>query len=590
MAPPAAALPALSADACRVCGKEDDEEFLVLCDGCDRAFHTACHVGCVCCRQKPKTNFNRKPPVPDDDWFCKFCAGHVPPLDDKTKLQSLTHDDNVHHATTAAAGAKPVSSVFAWGDNEDGQLGLADAPDAKAVWTPTKVHELDAIGVLKVAVGETATVIVANDANLYSAGTGGVGQLGHPDMVHEKLVKFRKLESVTEDKRSKGEGRFEQVLAGRDFFAAVTTQGHVYTWGNGEFGQLGHQDNNVKKVPKKISALRELEIPVDLAACGYDFVMFTSKESDDDSQFNTQKPGVFMCMGANAQAQLGDGTGKNQWIPQLLNKEGPSSTSAANTDISDPQDFLLGRDIRALAAGKSHAAAVTSGTKGLWTWGFGEMGQLGHPKPAPAPGQSKFFRTQFRVPRPRFVQAFKNDVVAQVACGGSHTLVLLRDGRLFAMGDNTHGQVGVAIDAAAESKFVETPVHVASFESAATLAQIATGDEFSLALTASGDVYSWGRGQYGQLGLGETQLGPLDAPTKIPDLPAIKKLYTGPNQVFAVEFTNETLPPPVHAVKAPGGGGGGATKKSPKAAGKRGAAPAAAKKSKASAGSKKARK
>lgn len=80
MAPPAAALPPLSADACRVCGKEDDEEFLVLCDGCDRAFHTACHVGCVCCRQKPKANFNRKPPVPDDDWFCKFCAGHVPAL------------------------------------------------------------------------------------------------------------------------------------------------------------------------------------------------------------------------------------------------------------------------------------------------------------------------------------------------------------------------------------------------------------------------------------------------------------------------------------------------------------------------------
>lgn len=101
----------------------------------------------------------------------------------------------------------------------------------------------------------------------------------------------------------------------------------MYTWGNGEFGQLGHQDNHVKKVPKKISALRELEIPVELVACGYDFVLLTSKESDDESQFNTQKPGVFMCMGSNAQAQLGDGTGKNQWIPQQLNKEGPSSTS-----------------------------------------------------------------------------------------------------------------------------------------------------------------------------------------------------------------------------------------------------------------------
>lgn len=63
----------------------------------------------------------------------------------------------------------------------------------KAVWTPTKVHDLDAIGVLTIACCETATIILANDANLYSAGTGGVGQLGHQDMVHEKLTKFRKV-------------------------------------------------------------------------------------------------------------------------------------------------------------------------------------------------------------------------------------------------------------------------------------------------------------------------------------------------------------------------------------------------------------
>lgn len=122
-------------------------------------------------------------------------------------------------------------------------------------------------------------------------------------------------------------GRFNQLVAGRDFVTAITTQGHVYTWGNGEFGQLGHQENKVKKVPKKISALREMELPIEHAACGFDFMLFTSKESDDDSQFNTQKPGVFMSMGSNAQGQLGDGTGKNQWVPQLLNKDGPSRTS-----------------------------------------------------------------------------------------------------------------------------------------------------------------------------------------------------------------------------------------------------------------------
>jgi alpha-tubulin suppressor-like RCC1 family protein len=119
---------------------------------------------------------------------------------------------------------------------------------------------------------------------------------------------------------------FKQLSTGRDFCLAQTAEGHVYTWGNGEFGQLGHQENKIKKVPKKISALRELEIPVDLACCGDDFIVMSSADLPDADQFATQKPGVIMSMGANTHGQLGDGTGRNQWVPQLLNKDGPAFT------------------------------------------------------------------------------------------------------------------------------------------------------------------------------------------------------------------------------------------------------------------------
>ncbi|KAG1685423.1 hypothetical protein DVH05_008420 [Phytophthora capsici] len=510
----------MSEDACRVCGKEDDEEFLVLCDGCDRAFHTACVQGCTCCNTKPRNNFARKPAVPEGDWFCKFCAGRVPKLEE---------------------GKTPVSSIFVWGDNEDGQLGLPDS-EAKVIWTPTKVHELDGIGVLDIASTETCTYVLCNDANLYSVGTGLVGQLGHQDVMHEKLVHFRLLESMTEDKRSKGEGRFSQVHAGANFGVVITTEGHAYTWGNGELGQLGHQENKNKKVPKKISALRELEVPVNLAACGGDFVIMTTKDSGDDDQFNTQQPGVFMSMGSNTQGQLGDASNKNQWVPQLLNNDASDFTSSENQDIDEPGEFLLGRDITQLAAGRSHAAAIVAGTKSLWTWGYGDRGQVGHPKPAPVAGQSKFFRSQFRVPRPRFVQALKDDVVKFVACGAQHTLVLLADGRLFAMGDNEFGQLGVKRGETPEESSVTVPVHVAPF---GVVKQIGCGDDFSAALTTTGEVYSWGRNQLGQLGLGDSVTDPVDTPTKVLTLPAIEKLAVGINQVFAIEFTDVTLPPPI---------------------------------------------
>lgn len=55
------------------------------------------------------------------------------------------------------------------------------------------MHEFDGIGVLQIACGETMSYALCNDTNVYSAGVGLNGQLGHQDMVHEKLKKFRKV-------------------------------------------------------------------------------------------------------------------------------------------------------------------------------------------------------------------------------------------------------------------------------------------------------------------------------------------------------------------------------------------------------------
>ncbi|XP_006897741.1 PREDICTED: bromodomain adjacent to zinc finger domain protein 2A [Elephantulus edwardii] len=45
---------------CLVCGKGDNDEYLLLCDGCDRGCHIYCH------RPKMET-------VPEGDWFCAVC-------------------------------------------------------------------------------------------------------------------------------------------------------------------------------------------------------------------------------------------------------------------------------------------------------------------------------------------------------------------------------------------------------------------------------------------------------------------------------------------------------------------------------------
>ncbi|GMF21039.1 unnamed protein product [Phytophthora fragariaefolia] len=123
------------------------------------------------------------------------------------------------------------------------------------------------------------------------------------------------------------------------------------------------------------------------------------------------------------------------------------------------------------------------------------------------------------------------------------------------MGDNEFGQIGVKRCETSEENLIDAPVHVAAFGTDKSIKQIGCGDDFSMVLTSAGEVYSWGRGQLGQLGLGESQTGPLDTPTKIPDLPVIQKLAVGINQVFAIEFTDAALrdvqpPPPAAAAAA----------------------------------------
>nr|XP_020450350.1 bromodomain adjacent to zinc finger domain protein 2B-like isoform X3 [Monopterus albus] len=63
---------------CQLCQKGDNEELLLLCDGCDKGCHTYCHEPTITT-------------VPDGDWFCPTCvakeSGH-PPWSEKQQSQT----------------------------------------------------------------------------------------------------------------------------------------------------------------------------------------------------------------------------------------------------------------------------------------------------------------------------------------------------------------------------------------------------------------------------------------------------------------------------------------------------------------------
>ncbi|NXL87493.1 HERC5 ligase, partial [Alectura lathami] len=91
-------------------------------------------------------------------------------------------------------------------------------------------------------------------------------------------------------------------------------------------------------------------------------------------------------------------------------------------------------------------------------------------------------------------------------------------GQLFTWGQNAHGQLGVG----SQVTLIPKPQPVKGLKGI-PLAQIAAGGAHSVAVSLSGAVYSWGKNNFGQLGLGHTE--DRDCPSYIKALEHWKTVF-----------------------------------------------------------------
>lgn len=93
---------------------------------------------------------------------------------------------------------------------------------------------------------------------------------------------------------------------------------------------------------------------------------------------------------------------------------------------------------------------------------------------------------------------YSSHIIVDIVQGKQHFLARTGTGAVYAFGKNDRGQLGLG-----HSRASIAPVIVDKF---ATLreqvVQIAAGDHHSIALTALGSVYTWGRAEEGQSGNG----------------------------------------------------------------------------------------
>jgi hypothetical protein len=162
-------------------------------------------------------------------------------------------------------------------------------------------------------------------------------------------------------------------------------------------------------------------------------------------------------------------------LQESSNSPSPKKDSIYQTKTSHPKPPTLPKDTPKF----SH-----SPSKSLYLWGSGKDGRLAnlldHSEPIPF-----LVKTSFSP--------------IQLECGYHHSAVVAEDGELFTWGRGVFGQLGHG-----DSKNLSSPKLVESLGSV-KIKQVTCGWQHTMALSWEGKVFSWGYGEDGQLGHGNTE-------------------------------------------------------------------------------------
>ncbi|XP_034521022.1 RCC1 and BTB domain-containing protein 1 isoform X1 [Ailuropoda melanoleuca] len=155
-----------------------------------------------------------------------------------------------HHSMALAADGE----VFAWGYNNCGQVGSGSTTNQP---TPRKVTNcLHIKRVVGIACGQTSSMAVLDNGEVYGWGYNGNGQLGLGNNGNQLTpVRVAALHSVC----------VNQIVCGYAHTLALTDEGLLYAWGANTYGQLGTGNKNNLLSPAHIMV--EKERVVEIAAC-----------------------------------------------------------------------------------------------------------------------------------------------------------------------------------------------------------------------------------------------------------------------------------------------------------------------------------
>lgn len=174
-----------------------------------------------------------------------------------------------------------------------------------------------------------------------------------------------------------------------------------------------------------------------------------------------------------------------------------------------------------IAVGQGHVLfALNDGT--VKAFGRNEYGQLGLGSNNPD-----------KYPTPQLVSSLSN--VIKVAVGEKHSLALSSDGKVFAWGHKGDGALCFGYNT--NPNYTASPTEI-NISGVTSVKDIAAGDANSFFIADDDTVYGCGRNLEGQLGLGNNN-HPISSPQQISTLSGVKKISASYLHTLALTHTGE---------------------------------------------------
>ncbi|TKW17094.1 hypothetical protein SEVIR_5G343100v4 [Setaria viridis] len=267
--------------------------------------------------------------------------------------------------------------------------------------------------------------------------------------------------------------------------------------GDGSFGQLGTGDNHSRSLPFEVAYFTSRH--VEKLALGMRHSLVLLKDNS-------------VCgFGSARRGQVGKCTSRNEKshnVPRIIDGFG---------DVKIVNIYANG----------DHSAALDEYGH-LYIWGRALIGQHDNDQPW---------------------SVFPSLSISQVALGWHHAL-LLSGGELFTIGVYRHQKcdhpvpgnvVGQQSKTSATSSSHDGSSSVSTLEKVPCIdgeevVQIASGTEHSALVTGSGSVFTWGWGEHGQLGLGDTSDQVVPQRVNLTVSPGSRGIYCGSGFTIAVDL------------------------------------------------------